>query len=75
MVMFWFTILAASILLYVLLDGFDLGVGMLFGTTRNEARRRDMLAAVDRSGTATRPGWYRGAPRRIRPASMTSTGR
>ena len=47
MVMFWFTILAASILLYVLLDGFDLGVGMLFGTIRNDARRRDMLAAVD----------------------------
>ena len=47
MVMFWFTILAVSILLYVLLDGFDLGVGMLFGTTHNEARRRDMLAAID----------------------------
>ena len=47
MVMFWFTILAVSILLYVLLDGFDLGVGMLFGMTRSEAKRRDMLAAVD----------------------------
>src|SRR2546430_9462757 len=31
MVMFWVAILAISILLYVLLDGFDLGVGMLFG--------------------------------------------
>jgi len=47
MVMFWFTVLATSILLYVLLDGFDLGVGMLFGITRSEAKRRDMLAAVD----------------------------
>jgi cytochrome d ubiquinol oxidase subunit II len=30
----------------VLLDGFDLGVGMLFGLTRNEMRRRAMLSAV-----------------------------
>jgi cytochrome bd ubiquinol oxidase subunit II len=29
MVMFWASILAISILLYVLLDGFDLGIGML----------------------------------------------
>ena len=31
MVMFWVAVLAVSMLLYVLLDGFDLGVGMLFG--------------------------------------------
>jgi cytochrome d ubiquinol oxidase subunit II len=30
----------------VLLDGFDLGVGILFGLTRDEARRRVMLSAV-----------------------------
>src|SRR6267378_4774433 len=46
MVMFWVTLLAVSILLYVLLDGFDLGVGMLLGLTSNETRRRAMLAAV-----------------------------
>src|SRR6202049_5210923 len=46
MVMFWTGILAISILLYVLLDGFDLGVGMLFGLTRGEERRRAMLGAV-----------------------------
>jgi cytochrome d ubiquinol oxidase subunit II len=45
-VMFWVAILAASILLYVLLDGFDLGVGILFGLTRDEARRHAMLSAV-----------------------------
>src|ERR1700704_5419143 len=38
MVTFWVAVLATSILLYVLLDGFDLGVGMLFGLTRNEMR-------------------------------------
>lgn len=46
MVMFWVSLLAISILLYVLLDGFDLGVGILFGLTRSETRRRGMLAAV-----------------------------
>jgi cytochrome bd ubiquinol oxidase subunit II len=46
MVMFWVAILAVSILLYVLLDGFDLGVGILFGLTSNEARRRAMMSAV-----------------------------
>jgi cytochrome bd ubiquinol oxidase subunit II len=45
-VMFWVAILAVSILLYVLLDGFDLGVGILFGLTRDETRRRAMLSAV-----------------------------
>jgi cytochrome d ubiquinol oxidase subunit II len=46
MVMFWVAILAVSILLYVLLDGFDLGVGILFGLTRSEERRRAMMSAV-----------------------------
>ena len=46
MVMFWVSILAISILLYVLLDGFDLGIGILFGLTHNEQRRRTMLGAV-----------------------------
>jgi cytochrome bd ubiquinol oxidase subunit II len=46
MVMFWVAILAVSTLLYVLLDGFDLGVGMLFGLTRSEEERRAMLSAV-----------------------------
>jgi cytochrome d ubiquinol oxidase subunit II len=46
MVTFWVTLLAISILLYVLLDGFDLGVGMLFGLTRNESERHAMIMAV-----------------------------
>ena len=46
MVMFWVAVLAVSILLYVLLDGFDLGVGILFGLTRSEERRHAMLSAV-----------------------------
>jgi cytochrome bd ubiquinol oxidase subunit II len=45
-VMFWVAILAVSIVLYVLLDGFDLGVGILFGLARGEDRRRAMLSAI-----------------------------
>jgi cytochrome bd ubiquinol oxidase subunit II len=46
MVWFWTALLAISILLYVLLDGFDLGVGMLFGAAHGEPRRRAMMSAV-----------------------------
>jgi cytochrome d ubiquinol oxidase subunit II len=46
MITFWVCVLAISVLLYVLLDGFDLGVGMLFGLTRDETRRRAMMGAI-----------------------------
>ena len=45
MILFWAGLLAATILLYVLLDGFDLGVGMLFGFA-DEPNRRKMLATI-----------------------------
>jgi cytochrome bd ubiquinol oxidase subunit II len=46
MVWYWVFVLALSVLLYVLLDGFDLGIGILFGLTRDEAKRRAMMATV-----------------------------
>jgi cytochrome d ubiquinol oxidase subunit II len=46
MVIFWVVVLAIGILLYVLLDCFDLGVGMLLGLTSSEVRRSAMLSAV-----------------------------
>jgi cytochrome d ubiquinol oxidase subunit II len=46
MITFWVAVLAISVLLYVLLDGFDLGVGILFGMTSNEGHRNAMLSAV-----------------------------
>jgi len=46
MVSFWVAVLAISLLLYVLLDGFDLGVGMLFALTGDEAQRSIMQGAV-----------------------------
>jgi len=46
MITFWVTVLAISVLLYVLLDGFDLGVGMLSGIAGDEEQRSLMLSAV-----------------------------
>ena len=31
--LFWAGVIVVAILMYVILDGFDLGVGILFGTT------------------------------------------
>jgi cytochrome d ubiquinol oxidase subunit II len=44
--LFWAGVIAFSILVYVILDGFDLGVGILFGVTRDEARRAAMMRAI-----------------------------
>ncbi|MCX5495601.1 cytochrome d ubiquinol oxidase subunit II [Kaistia dalseonensis] len=46
MVEFWAFVLGLSILLYILLDGFDLGVGMLSPFAANEDQRRRMLASI-----------------------------
>jgi cytochrome d ubiquinol oxidase subunit II len=44
--LFWAGVIAVAILAYVILDGFDLGIGILFGTTGNEALRDEMMAAI-----------------------------
>jgi cytochrome bd ubiquinol oxidase subunit II len=46
MTLFWVVALAVTILLYILLDGFDLGVGILFLFSREDSNRRRMLAAI-----------------------------
>jgi cytochrome d ubiquinol oxidase subunit II len=43
---FWAGVIVVSILVYVILDGFDLGVGVLFGTARDEALRGEMIDAI-----------------------------
>ena len=43
---FWAAALALTLLLYVLLDGFDLGVGILFGVAPSETARRHMMQAI-----------------------------
>ena len=43
----WFTLVAAMIALYVVLDGFDLGAGVIhLFVARNEAERRTVLASI-----------------------------
>ena len=44
--LFWAGVIAVAILVYVVLDGFDLGVGILFGTNRDAALREQMMAAI-----------------------------
>jgi cytochrome d ubiquinol oxidase subunit II len=46
MIEFWTGALALTIFLYVLLDGFDLGVGMLLALAPDDRGRRSMLAAI-----------------------------
>jgi cytochrome bd ubiquinol oxidase subunit II len=43
---FWAVVIAFAILVYVVLDGYDLGIGILFGTTREEGFRSQMMAAI-----------------------------
>ena len=46
MITFWVCVIATAMMLYVLLDGFDLGVGILFALTHNEHQREKMLQSV-----------------------------
>ena len=46
MVNFWAVALGLSLLLYVVLDGFDLGVGILFPFAPGERSRQQMMDAV-----------------------------
>jgi cytochrome d ubiquinol oxidase subunit II len=44
--LFWATVIAVSILVYVILDGLDLGVGILFGSTLDEDYRVHMMNTI-----------------------------
>ena len=35
----WALLIATAVMMYVILDGFDLGIGILFAATRVEAER------------------------------------
>lgn len=43
---FWAAVIAFAILMYVVLDGYDLGVGILFGTSHDESHRVTMMGAI-----------------------------
>src|SRR6202050_1482902 len=43
----WFCLVAAMLAVYVLLDGFDLGVGIIFlGVARTDSERRTVIACI-----------------------------
>jgi cytochrome d ubiquinol oxidase subunit II len=42
----WAGVIGAAVALYVVLDGFDLGVGLLFPFTKNEAERDQMMRSI-----------------------------
>jgi cytochrome bd ubiquinol oxidase subunit II len=42
----WFAVVALGLVLYVTLDGYDLGIGILALTQRDDARRRSLLELV-----------------------------
>jgi len=42
----WTVILGVSVFMYVLLDGFDLGVGILFPFAPDDAARTTMMSSV-----------------------------
>ena len=46
MIEFWTASLGLALLLYVLLDGFDLGIGMLFPFAPDERARQHLLASI-----------------------------
>jgi hypothetical protein len=54
----WAGLIAFAVLAYVLFDGFDLGIGILFPFlgARSNARPGHELRSRP-CGTATRPGW------------------
>ena len=43
---FWAAVIAFAILMYVILDGYDLGIGILFGTMTDERHRATMISAI-----------------------------
>ena len=42
----WSCLVALIIILYVVLDGFSLGVGLLFGVTQNEKERDLVMSSI-----------------------------
>src|SRR5256885_8113023 len=42
----WAALIGTAVALYVILDGFDLGMGILFPTTRSESERDQMMSSI-----------------------------
>ncbi len=58
----WAVIIGFGLMMYVIMDGFDLGIGILFPFIRDRDDRDVMVNTVAPCGTATKPGWCSAAP-------------
>ena len=58
----WAVIILFGIMMYVIMDGFDLGIGILFPLVSDAEERDVMVNTVAPVWTATRPGWCWAAP-------------
>lgn len=50
----WFAIIVFATLMYIIMDGFDLGIGVLFNFVRDPEERDVMVNSVAPSGMATK---------------------
>jgi hypothetical protein len=64
----WAIIIIFGIMMYVVMDGFDLGIGILFPFIKGEKDRDVMMNTVAPYGTVTKPGWYWAVPRCLAPS-------
>lgn len=53
----WFVIIVFATLMYIVMDGFDLGIGMLFSVVHDGEERDVMVNSVAPSGMVTKPRW------------------
>ena len=53
----WFVSIVFATLMYIVMDGFDLGIGMLFSVVHDGEERDVMSTASPPSGMVTKPGW------------------
>jgi len=54
----WSVILTLILTIYVALDGFDLGIGILSLLERDKSRQVIMMESLSASGMPMKPGWY-----------------
>ena len=61
----WFAIIVFATLMYIIMDGFDLGIGMLFSFVGDAKERDVMVNSVapvwDGNETEMKPGWFSAA--------------
>lgn len=58
----WFVIIVFATLMYIVMDGFDLGIGILFPAIQDADDRDVMVNSVAPCGTAMKRGWYWAEP-------------